>query len=269
MDDRVRPFVQRVWDHYAEHRRGLPWRRTRDPYRVLVSEVMLQQTQVARVVPKFEEFVTAFPTVAALADAPVEEVLRVWQGLGYNRRALALRRSAQAIVGQYGGRVPDTLEELTSLPGVGHATAAQVLAFAFNVPVPFIETNIRSVYLDKFFPGAEDVPDAALLPIVAATLDEENPREWYWALMDYGTELKARTANPSRRSRHHVRQGRFEGSGRQLRGRLLAALIGEGALDVEGLADRVGFDLAATEAALTTLQSEGFVVSEGSTWRIA
>lgn len=271
MDDVARRFIDAVWQHYAEHGRDLPWRRTTDPYRVLVSEVMLQQTQVSRVVPKYLEFVETFPTPLALAAAQIDEVLGVWRGLGYNRRALALKRAAELIVSEHGGKVPHTMEGLVSLPGVGHATAAQVLAFAFNVGVPFIETNIRSVYLHEFFPGAEDVPDSALLPIVAATLDSDNPREWYWALMDYGTALKSRTANPSRRSRHHVRQSRFEGSNRQLRGRLLAALMeagGEGRLAGQ-LAVEVGFAEQQVASALDDLQSEGFVLSEGAIWRIA
>lgn len=270
MEEHAHSFVETVWEHYRLHGRDLPWRQTSDPYRILVSEVMLQQTQVSRVVPKYEEFLDAFPSVEALADAPVADVLAVWSGLGYNRRALLLKRAAEAIVAEGGGVVPDTLEGLTALPGIGHATASQVLAFAYNVGVPFIETNVRAVYLHEFFPGAEDVPDSAILPIVEATLDAERPREWFWALMDYGTYLKATHANPSRRSRHHLRQGRFEGSSRQLRGRLIAELLrGGGPSGAQELASRVGFDADAVERALAGLQSEGFVVSEEGGWRIA
>jgi len=298
-------FKARVWDHYGREGRDLPWRRTSDPYRILVSEVMLQQTQVARVVPKYEEFLAAFPTIGALAAAPLEDLLAVWRGLGYNRRAIALKRAAAIIVAEHGGRVPDTIEGLVALPGIGHATASQVLAFAYNIGVPFIETNVRSVYLHEFFADAEGVPDAAILPLVAATLDRDRPREWFWALMDYGTYLKATRENPSRRSAHHTRQSRFEGSNRQLRGRLLAELglagsrerdahertveddshIGLAPADGERdgltptagprlgltsaeLAGIVGFDLARVEAALAALQSEGFVVREDGRWRI-
>lgn len=268
MADAAFEFAERVWAHYDECGRDLPWRRTRDPYAVLVSEVMLQQTQVSRVAPKYAEFLDAFPDVGTLADAPLEDVLRVWQGLGYNRRAINLRRAAEAIAREHGGCVPDTLEELTSLPGIGHATACQVLAFAFDVGVPFIETNIRSVYLHEFFGDAEDVPDAALLPLVEATLDHERPREWYWALMDYGTHLKATRPNPSRRSRHHVRQAPFEGSNRQLRGRLLAGLVASPGETEATLAARVGFEPGRVRAALEALQSEGFVSSEDGRWRI-
>lgn len=277
-------FVGRVWEHYdARARDDLPWRATRDPYRVLVSEVMLQQTQVARVAEKYVAFLERFPDVSSLASAPLDDVLRAWRGLGYNRRALALRRAARIIVDEHDGRVPDTVEGLVALPGVGHATAAQVLAFAYDVGVPFIETNIRSVYLHEFFGDAEGVPDSALLPLVEATLDRERPREWFWALMDYGAHLKATHPNPSRRSRHHVKQGRFEGSDRQLRGRLLAALsdrlapIGPDApthatapegLTAEDLAATTGFDADRVAAALSALQSEGFVTSTDGRWRI-
>jgi A/G-specific adenine glycosylase len=266
-------FIARVWRHYEEHGRDdLPWRRTTDPYSVLVSEVMLQQTQVARVVPKYEAFMREFPTVEALASAPLDRLLGVWQGLGYNRRALALKRAAEIIATEHGGVVPATLDGLTSLPGVGHATAAQVLAFAFDVGAPFIETNIRSVYLHEFFPDAEDVPDAAILPLVEATLDAERPREWFWALLDYGAHLKATGANPSRRSRHHTRQSRFEGSNRQLRGRILAMLAGQEPSgdrpDTDAIAAVVGFERERVVAALEALQSEGFVALDGGRWRL-
>lgn len=269
MDEAAREFVERVWAYYDAHARdGLPWRQTTDPYEVLVSEVMLQQTQVTRVVPKYAEFLRAFPDPSVLAAAPLEQVLRVWRGLGYNRRAMALKRAAEAIVAEGGGRVPDTLAGLMALPGVGHATAAQVLAFAFNVGVPFIETNIRSVYLHEFFGDAEGVPDSAILPLVEATMDRERPREWYWALLDYGTHLKTSVPNPSRRSRHHVRQGAFEGSTRQLRGRLLAELAERPGGTVDVLAAVSGFESGRVAEVLEALQAEGFVTSEDGVWRI-
>lgn len=284
MDEVRQAFVTRVWEHYATDGRDLPWRHTDDPYHTLISEVMLQQTQVSRVVPKYAEFLQAFPTVEALAEASLDELLRAWSGLGYNRRAINLKRAAAAIVAEHGGRVPDTYDDLVALPGIGPATAAQVLAFAFGVGIPFIETNIRSVYLHEFFGDAQDVPDAAIMPLVEATLDGGRPREWFWALMDYGAHLKATLPNPSRRSRHHARQSRFDGSNRQLRGRLLAALASAGPAEdgagaggdsrslrwqtAEDLATAVGFDLERVRTALAALQSEGFVVSDGGRWRI-
>jgi len=278
MDQDGHTFVERVWAYYHDNARDLPWRRTTDPYHVLISEVMLQQTQVTRVVTKYAEFLTAFPTVEALADAPLDELLYVWRGLGYNRRALALKRTAEIIVADHGACVPDTLDGLVALPGIGHATAAQVLAFAFDIGVPFIETNIRSVYLYEFFQGADDVPDSAILPLVAATLDYEHAREWFWAIMDYGTHVKTTTPNPSRRSRHHTRQAPFEGSNRQLRGRLLAELTGAArrtgpggaasGCSVKELVAAVGFEGQRVQSALSALQLEGFVVSDEGVWRI-
>ncbi len=261
-------FRQTVRGWYAEHRRDLPWRRTRDPYRVLVSEVMLQQTQVTRVIDKYAEFLSAFPTVETLAAAPLADVLRVWSGLGYNRRARALKSAAETIVEDHAGRVPDTLEGLVALPGLGHATAAQVLAFAFDIAVPFIETNIRAVYLHHFFPGESDVPDAEILPIVAATLDTDDPREWYYALMDYGTWLKKTVPNPSRASRHHAPQSRFEGSPRQARGAVLRTLIAAPGLDVAGIAAETGIDEERIARAIAALVAEGFLVAEDGRLRI-
>lgn len=280
--DHLDGFVSRVWEHYHTHGRDdLPWRVTRDPYRVLVSEVMLQQTQVSRVMPKYVQFLRAFPDVEALAAASLQDVLRAWAGLGYNRRAKSLKHVAEIVMAEHDGAIPDTLEGLMALPGIGYATAAQILAFAFDVGVPFVETNIRGVYLHEFFGDAEDVPDSAILPLVEATLDCERPREWYWALMDYGVHLKSTLPNPSRRSRHHATQGTFEGSSRQLRGRLLAALLEEADQDddtahaggavgrtASDLAHEVRFEPERVDAALAALQSEGFVVCEEGRWRI-
>lgn len=256
-----------VLGYYVEHGRILPWRLTRDPYAILVSEVMLQQTQVPRVIGPYERFLAAFPTVGSLAAAPLADVLAAWSGLGYNRRALALHRAAGAIVAEHGGRVPCTLEGLMTLPGVGHATAAQVLAFAFDTAVPFIETNIRAVYLHHYFAGCDDVPDSALLPIIERTLDRDDPRGWYYALMDYGTELKRRQPNPSRRSRHHTTQSRFEGSNRQLRGRIVRALVGGAALDAHQLAQLAGFSPEAVEQAADALVAEGLLRRDGERYR--
>lgn len=262
-------FRSLILDHYEEAGRDLPWRRTRDPYEILVSEVMLQQTQVPRVVPKYESFLRAFPDVAALAGAPLADVLAAWSGLGYNRRAKSLKAAAEMIVNEYGGRVPDTLEGLVALPGIGHATASQILAFAFDVAVPFLETNIRAVYLHEFFGDADSVPDSALLPLVEATLDREDPRTWYYALMDYGTHLKATMPNPSRRSAHHTQQSRFEGSDRQLRGAILRELTAKPGQDVGALARATGFESTRVEAVLGALLAEGFLAEVGGRFGIA
>jgi len=237
----------------------MPWRETRDPYRILVSEIMLQQTQVDRVRGKYESFLEAFPDLAALASAPLDRVLAGWQGLGYNRRAVALHRGARILRQEHRGLVPDDTAALVALPGIGAATAASIRAFAFDAPVVFIETNIRRVFIHEFFPGREAVADAELLPLVAAALDRRSPREWYYALMDYGAALARRVPNPNRRSRNYARQSRFEGSDRQLRGAILRALVGGAALTAAGVARAAGGDSERVLRLLGDLEREGFV----------
>lgn len=200
----------------------MPWRSDTRPYYVLVSELMLQQTQVARVIPKFESFIAAFPDEQAVANAELAAVLRQWQGLGYNRRAKFLHQAAKAIVER--GNFPQTLDELVQLPGVGKNTAGAILAYSFNQPIVFIETNIRTVYIHHFFADRTDIDDKELLPIIETTLDHEHPREWYWALMDYGSYLKTTIGNLSKNSRHYTKQSAFHGSVRQLRGQVLRVL---------------------------------------------
>ncbi|HQJ88744.1 MAG TPA: A/G-specific adenine glycosylase [Methanoregulaceae archaeon] len=261
-------FRELVLGFYRVHGRRMPWRETTDPYRILVSEVMLQQTRVERVLPRYVTFIDAFPTVVALADAPVSRVLAAWQGLGYNRRALALRAAAARIVTVYGGRIPDDPSELVTLPGVGPATAAAVAVYAFNRPEVFIETNVRRVFLHCFFPGRDRVRDAELLPLVRMALDRDRPREWYWALMDYGTHLARTMPNPNWRSAHHAVQGRFEGSRRQLRGRVLAALLSAGPLTLDELAASTGAGPDRTGPVLAGLVVEGFIAEDGPFYRI-
>lgn len=220
----------RIWRYYRSHKRELSWRKHITPYRVLVSEVMLQQTQVARIREAFPRFLKQFPTISSLANATPASVLRAWQGLGYNRRALYLHRTAQIIVKNYGGRLPRNSEDLEQLPGIGPATARSIVVFAWNVPEIFIETNIRRVILYHFFPESNYVDDREIKPYVAALLDQDRPREWYYALMDYGTYLATQVPNPNRRSRHYTKQSRFQGSDRELRGNILQLLLEKGSL---------------------------------------
>jgi len=221
----VRLFRKIINDHYRENYREMPWRRTRDPYRILVSEIMLQQTQVDRVLQKYVEFIKTFPHFQALAQAPLSKVLRVWQGMGYNRRALSLKRLAGIVVQEYGGKLPADPHELVRLPGIGPYSASAIYAFVHNRPCLFIETNIRRVYIHFFFADREHVRDAEILPILEKTLDRKNPRDWYYALMDYGVRLKREGKNPNRRSAHYQKQVAFEGSTRQVRGLILKALL--------------------------------------------
>jgi A/G-specific adenine glycosylase len=223
--NRLAGFIETVKQYYAEHRRVLEWREHISPYGVLVSEVMLQQTQVPRVAEKFPAFTRRFPSFSALAAATVPEVLSEWQGMGYNRRGLYLRQAAIDIMERYGGVLPKSVEQVDELPGIGHATASAIVTYTYNLPTVFIETNIRRVFIHHFFEDRDEVSDTELLPLVAEAVDKENPRDWYYALMDYGTHLARTVPNPNRRSKHHSVQSKFEGSGRQLRGRILRTLL--------------------------------------------
>jgi A/G-specific adenine glycosylase len=261
-------FRDVVWAHYRANRREMPWRDVDDPYAVLVSEVMLQQTQVSRVINAYGEWMKAFPTLEALAAAPLPAVLERWQGLGYNRRAIALKRAAEQVVERFGGSLPCDAVALRSLPGVGPVTAAALMDYAFRQPAPFIETNVRAVFLHHFFPDAEGVPDSAIMPLVEATWDLEDPRGWGYALMDYGVQLKREMVNPSRRSAQHTRQSRFEGSKRQKRARLLRAVLAEPGGPAEGYADALGIDPTDADGLLQELASEGFLTREADRWAV-
>ncbi len=202
----------------------MPWRETTDPYKILVSEIMLQQTQVSRVIPKFTAFLERFPTVDELAAAKLGEVLMLWSGLGYNRRAKYLWQSAKMIKDNHNGKIPKSVKELSSLPGIGKNTAGAVLTYAFNQQSPFIETNIRTVYIHHFFADRTDVADAELLPIVIQTTPRNKPREFNWALMDYGVYLKQSSNMSATKSRHYKKQTQFKGSKRQIRGDVMKLL---------------------------------------------
>lgn len=222
-------FQKTVWDFYHEHKRFMPWRESHDLYSVLVSELMLQQTQVSRVIPKFESFMELFPSIESLARAPLSDVIIAWQGLGYNRRAKYLHQAAIRIM-EFG--VPTTQKELEQLPGVGRNTAAAIMAYAFNQPTVFVETNIRTVYIHEFFSDHDEVSDTEILKLVEQTCDTSNPREWFWALMDYGTFLKSQKLGSIRKSAQYKRQSVFKGSVREMRGSIIQ-ILGDGPTDIE------------------------------------
>lgn len=220
---------------------------------------MLQQTQVERVEKHYRLFLKSFPTPAALAEAPFPKVLGAWQGLGYNRRALALKRLAEIVEGEHRGKIPRDLAGLERLPGIGHSTAGAILAFAFNVPVPFIETNIRRAYLHFFFKGKEGVSDKEVLSLVTATLDRKDPRTWYWALMDYGSSLgRSLPVNPNRRSAAYRRQAPFQGSERELRGKILR-MLGTGSFTVQAIESLTRSARGRVQNAIGALEKEGFL----------
>lgn len=223
-------FRKCVLAHYKRHGRDFSWRRTKNSYHILVSEIMLQQTQTARVAERYESFLKKFPTMRALARARTRDILRAWQGLGYNRRALYLHRAAKIIEEKYGGEIPRDEKILSTFPGIGENTAGAIAAFAFDKPVVFVETNIRTVFLHHFFSKEKSIHDAKIIPCIKRTLPKKGVREWYSALMDYGVYLKSAYPNPSRRSAHHAPQKKFKGSDREIRGALVRASLQEKSL---------------------------------------
>lgn len=303
------PFRTQVRAEGARLYRDLPWRRTRDPYETWLSEVMLQQTQVPRVESRWPAWLEQFPSVFSLAEAPVAEVLAAWQGMGYNRRALALKAAAEEVVRSYDGVFPQETEALVALPGIGPATAQGIRAFAFDLPGVYLETNVRTVFLHHFFPEVPSVPDRELVPLISSTCPEmthlgsdpksvnlsgqtfaepqdaeDTPRSWYYALLDYGAHLKKTVPNPSRRSKTYARQSKFEGSRRQKRAEVVRILLDAQAADKGAVStDEVGARLDAVEVAagretverelvasiLRDLFREGFCREVDGGWRIA
>jgi A/G-specific adenine glycosylase len=235
----IKSFQEKILEYYKTHGRKMPWRETRDPYCILVSEIMLQQTQVSRVEEKYPAFIEAFPNFKALDKAPLAKVYGVWQGLGYNRRALALKKIARTVISDYKGVLPRTHDELCRLPGIGRATASSIMAFAFNLPSVFVETNIRTVFIHFFFKNRKQVADDEILEVAGQCLHKKNPRVWYWALMDYGTMLKKSGEDKNARSKHYKKQERFEGSRRQIRGRILKILLCCNKLNIKEMYDRL------------------------------
>jgi A/G-specific adenine glycosylase len=230
---------------------------------------MLQQTQVDRVQGKYVPFCEQFPDVYALHRASFQEVLTAWRGLGYNRRCIALKRSASFVVERHGGKIPDRLEMLLALPGVGRATAAGVLCFAYGIPAPYLETNIRNAFIHLFFPGREEVHDREILPLIEQTMDRNNPRDWYYALMDYGALLKKGVRGLNSRSSHYVKQPPFEGSDRQLRGRVLELLLEKPPLTEQEIVDLMSEDGARVSRIVADLHREGFIAQCGNRFRIS
>ncbi len=255
----VRKFQKTILGYYRNYGRNLPWRLTHDPYKILVSEIMLQQTQVQRVLGKYETFIGRFQDFPSLAEAPLSLILKEWQGLGYNRRAIALKQIAQKVMSEFQGNLPVSTEVLITFPGIGRATASAIAAFAFRKPTVFIETNIRRVFIHSFFHDRDNIRDAEILPLVEKTLDATNPREWYYALMDYGVMLKKETENPNRRSAHYQKQSPFQGSNRQIRGAILRALALESGVSEREMREKLGISPEKTKSGLVQLMKEGFI----------
>jgi A/G-specific adenine glycosylase len=264
----IRAFRKKVLTYYDTRGRELPWRKKVTPYRVLVSEIMLQQTQVDRVIGKYQEFLAVFPDFASLAKAPTAELLKIWSGMGYNRRALALKALAQKVMVEHKGRLPRDPELLKKLPGIGPYTAGAVVAFAFNKPVVFLDTNVRRVFIHEFFADRKNVYDEELNPVIERVLDTANPRKWYNALMDYGTMLKQEHGNPNVRSAHYMRQRPFENSNRQVRGAILKVLVQGSPLTAARIIAGTGMDPERVRKNLDKLEQEGFIKKKGRTYLV-
>ena len=278
----MKSFTDTVTEYYRAHgRHNLPWRMTTDPYAIAVSEIMLQQTQVSRVIEKYRQFMEEFPTARALSRAPLARVLSMWNGLGYNRRAKFLHQMACVVESDHGGIFPATVEGLRQLPGIGAYTAGAIAAFAYDVPSVFIETNIRTVHVHHFFQkeyqGGVAVRDADIAEVVARTLGQRgtiSAREWYWALMDYGAHLK-RLGIKNGPCDHRPKQSVFQGSDRQVRGAIIRALAMGG--DSATLTPRKAAAIAAAhkrdrdamDAILAGLRVEGLIAKKGQSYTLA
>lgn len=260
---KIKQFQSKIWKHYEDFKRDLPWRHTADPYKIFISEVMLQQTQVSRVIPKYDAFLKKFPTFSRLAQSELVHVLQQWSGLGYNRRGRFLWESAQIIIDTYKGIVPNDPELVDLLPGIGRATASSIIVFSYNIPLVFIETNIRRVFINAFFNQKSEIRDADIEKLVAATLDKENPREWYYALMDYGAFLGKTIENPNKKSAHYTKQSKFKGSTRQLRGFILKQLVFQKRISVMELQMLIGPSPHIIEEVIAKLVSDKLIRVSG------
>lgn len=237
--------------------RDMPWRSDVRPYYVLVSELMLQQTQVARVIPKFEAFIKKFPDEKTLAQANLADVLKLWQGLGYNRRAKYLHDAARMIAREFGGKFPENEADILRLPGVGKNTAGAIRAYAFNQPAIFVETNIRTVYIHTFFKDNFAVDDKEIIELLESTIDRQNPRQFYQNLMDYGAYLKSSGVKNNAHSKHYKKQSPLKGSLREMRGEIIRRL----SYDDENWRDGIEHDQRFDEA-LSGLVRDGLVVNK-------
>ena len=267
-------LIQTLKKFYKEYGRShLPWRQTTDPYAILVSEMMLQQTQVDRVISKYHTFIRAFPTVQDLARASLKEVLAQWIGLGYNRRAKFLHEAAKVVVEEREGKFPKDVIDLEKLPGVGPYTARALAAFAYNQPVAFVETNIRTVFFytttSKQMGNDTLISDKELLPRVARVLKRSKmePRDFYAALMDYGSFLKKSGVRVNSRSTHYTKQTKFAGSPRQLRGTILRELLTAPATaaSLQKLSQRT---IDMVERELANLVQEGLLTKKSSKYEV-
>ncbi len=256
---RIAEIQQTVLDWYAGNQRDLPWRQTHDPYKILVSEIMLQQTQVPRVIPKYEAFFERFPTISSLATATAADVIREWKGLGYNRRALNLQRAVRVVTTELNGVFPATVDGLQRLPGVGRYTAGAVMNFAFGIDTPAVDTNVR-LFIDVVVPTRKSRTDREYYELAELLAPNGKPHVWLHAVMDYtSAELRSKRPKPVVKKKETER---FVGSNRYLRGQILDALrIAPATQDnlFERIASKIDVPRERFHSLLKALEQEGFV----------
>ena len=276
----IAEFEKKILSWYRKNRRDLPWRNTKDPYKILVSEVMLQQTQVSRVLTKYPEFLQAFPTLKALAKAPQRKLLKVWSGLGYWRRALFLQRACAIILKQHKGIFPKDPKLLERLPGIGRYTARALSCFAFDTTGAFLDTNIRRVYIHFFFPKRKNVSDKQILQVAqkapypvwyGRTKQGISPREWHYALFDYGA-LVLKDKKINRQSKHYAKQKKFAGSFRSFRTKIMRFLLEQpdqkAALrKLETMLKKSGSPYSSKKL-LSSLQKDGLIKKKGNSYSL-
>ncbi|MFP4523800.1 MAG: Fe-S cluster assembly protein HesB [Candidatus Woesearchaeota archaeon] len=261
--DKVKALQQKILDFYKQRGRSLPWRDTTDRYKVLVSEIMLQQTQVDRVTQKYEAWMKRYPTVKALAEAPLSEVLKLWSGLGYNNRAKRLHDAAKKVMEEHDGEIPDEEEDLKQLPGIGPYTARSVLIFADNRDLATVDTNIRRILIHEL--GlSETTTDKELFKQAEKLLPKGRSRDWHNALMDYGAlELTSRKSG----IRPKTRQSKFEGSRRQVRSTLLKHALEKGSINGREAKKHFPDTEHDPREVLEELREEGLVERHGKTYK--
>lgn len=259
-------FITLIWDFHQKNRRSFPWRETHNLYEILVSEIMLQQTQTHRVLPKYQNWLQQFPNPTVLANAPLSEVLLAWSGLGYNRRAKFLQQAAKQLV-ILDSQSSLNEKELRKLPGVGEYTANAILAFAYNQPTIVVETNIRTVIIHHFFADNAQVSDKEIKQILSRlaiqlspTSAEKGPREWYYALMDYGNFLKSEGHDYFHKQKGYTKQKPFKGSERYVRGFLLREVLTKGSIKLKNI-NLVGYSSEIINKVASDLTQEGLIKS--------
>ena len=260
----VREFRKKIRTFYRKNKRELPFRNTSDPYKITVSELMLQQTQVDRVIPYYQRWINRFPDWLSLHNSSQQDILATWSGLGYNRRALFLKKITDAVVTIYDGNFPQEIEESIKLPGIGKYTANAIAVFAFNKRVAAVDTNIRKVLLSSF-QLSPDTTDKEVQKLAELVLPKTKLRSWHYALMDYAKSLPKSTHN---KYASKYKQSQFEGTIRQIRGFILKELTAGTTLTRKTISRSLNRDSADVSKAVSELVQEGFITAIGNNIKI-